>query len=137
MSEKFNCMITSGTCNGTATEFTFQFVDSAEESRFICLIGTALGTRQVACTVIVGDAQPRITHILDRWSEGPLVYCTSEDVERLESDYAELKASHTVLLAAAKDVSELLKSFVVRTAHFDRIAERRREAIAKAEGGSV
>ena len=58
MSNKFDCLITGGTRNGRgrAVEFTFQFVNATEESRFLDLHGTALGYHELACTVIVGES---------------------------------------------------------------------------------
>lgn len=139
MSHKFDCLITGGTRNGSAAEFTFQFVNDTEENRFICLIGNALGMREIACTVIVGEVTPRKALVLDRWREGPLVYCLPQDVARLEAEYARLEASHAELLEAVKWLTSCTEACedLLRNARRASKLLPIQAAIAKAEGKDV
>lgn len=130
MSNRFRCLITGGSCNNTATEFTFRFVDSTQESRFLALIENQLSIREIACNIDFDHEMPRRGFYVDRWSEGPLVYCLPEDVAHLEARLERAEQLNAELLAAAKEIVEWYDSATEVRWPLNRL----RAAIAKAEG---
>lgn len=101
MSRTLGCIITSSTCYGDGAHFEFELVNHGYDWWLTETLGRKYGLK---CKLVIGEGQEDTPMIIDRWTEGPLTYCTPEDVDELEAKYAELKQSNDVFRALLQRV---------------------------------